>query len=178
MSIGTYGLDRIWLSLVALFIRLRPGAALASFLARMAHDSSVSGPGSSVSGTFGERAAAVASRVSRPPGWTDCTNAGRTRPAGSFAGSSAMGHTHDTLSGSLMGSPWARGVLATRWVTKLETRSPLSGSRSSISTGNTPVFDDRGMGRRRRFGSRGALGSWSGRFSTRPPTGEYGRVAA
>src|SRR4051794_14531199 len=102
MSIGTYGPDRIWFPLVALFMRLRPGAALGSFLARTAQDSSVSGPGSRVSGTSGDRDAAVASRVSRPPGWTDRTNAGRARPAGSFAGSSAMGQTQDTFNGSLM----------------------------------------------------------------------------
>ena len=119
-----------------------PGAAVGSVFACWAHDSSVSGPGAGVNGTLVARAAVVASRVRRPFGPVASAKPVRTAPPGWVAGSAAIFQIQATFSGSPIGAPLTAGATATSWVTKLATRSPLSGSRSSTSDGV-----DAGVGR-------------------------------
>ncbi len=139
MSMGTYGpVKTCWVRAAARRAST-PALATGSVLARCAHISRVSGPGTSVSGTSPERDAASARRLSRPDAPIEARNAGRILPSGVVAGSAVIGQIHETFSGSPSGAPSVAGATAARWVTNSAMRSPLSGSRSSTSTGKTPV---------------------------------------
>ncbi len=181
MSIGTYGPLSTWLRYARARRaargrrRSRPGRSWPA----AAHDSSVSGPGHERQRHVTGREAAAAGEPAQP--------AGRRRSPSRNAGPDlAVGRG----GGVGRDAPDPRDVqrLAQRRAVRPRarprrggsrssaTRSPLSGSRSSISTGKTPgVRSPRGIGQPEPARCRaGAFGSWSRRVRTRPPAGAIG----
>ena len=140
-----------------------------SLFASWVHDSSVSGPGASVSGTP-ELAIAMARRPRRPSGRSCATTSGSGLPSAWFAGGAVIGTIQLTPRRCpMLGPSFAPGATATTGVTKPASRVP-SGWRSSTSTGYTPV-------RRscKRVDSRGAPSAWSGKVSVRLPSSSAGK---